>query len=78
MRAPACCLAPKRQDVCILFSDVRGFTELSAQRAPADIADRIATLQRWTLLAVERHHGIVARLVGNHARKLFPRCGLRR
>jgi class 3 adenylate cyclase/tetratricopeptide (TPR) repeat protein len=61
--------------VTVLFADVRGFTELSAQRAPADIADRIATLQRWTLLAVERHHGIVDKFAGDAVMATFNATG---
>ena len=61
--------------VTVLFADVRGFTELSAQRAPADIADRIATLQRWALLAVDRHHGIVDKFAGDAVMATFNATG---
>src|SRR6266404_5552620 len=43
--------------VSVLFADVRGYTEISGRSAPADMLDRIASLQRWASQEVARRHG---------------------
>jgi adenylate cyclase len=61
--------------VSVLFADVRGFTALSERSAPADMADRIATFQRWALLAVERNHGVVDKFAGDAVMATFNAAG---
>jgi len=61
--------------VTVLFADIRGYTAMSQQRAPADIADRIATFQRWATLAVERHHGVVDKFAGDALMATFNISG---
>lgn len=61
--------------VSVLFVDVRGFTALSERSAPADMADRIATFQRWALLAVERKHGVIDKFAGDAVMATFNAAG---
>jgi class 3 adenylate cyclase/tetratricopeptide (TPR) repeat protein len=61
--------------VSVLFADVRGFTALSERSAPADMADRIATFQRWALLAVERHRGVIDKFAGDAVMATFNAAG---
>lgn len=61
--------------VSVLFADVRGYTKLSGESAPADLADRIASLQRWSRLEVERRSGIVDKFAGDATMATFNVSG---
>jgi adenylate cyclase len=61
--------------VSVLFADVRGYTELAGQSAPADLADRIATLQRWAAQEVGRRYGIVDKFAGDAIMATFNVSG---
>jgi class 3 adenylate cyclase len=61
--------------VSVLFADVRGYTELAGQAAPADVADRIATLQRWAAQEVGRRHGIIDKFAGDAIMATFNVSG---
>jgi len=61
--------------VSVLFADVRGYTELSGHGAPADIAERIASLQRWATQEVQRRHGIVDKFAGDAIMATFNVSG---
>src|SRR5205814_1872457 len=54
---PSTPVAPGERMVSILFADVRGYSRLAGETAPAELADRIASLQRWATHEVERRHG---------------------
>ncbi len=61
--------------VSVLFADVRGYTELASQIAPDELADRIASLQRWAKQEVERRHGIVDKFAGDAIMATFNIAG---
>jgi class 3 adenylate cyclase/tetratricopeptide (TPR) repeat protein len=61
--------------VTVLFADIRGYTTMSRQHAPADMADRIAAFQRWAILGVERHHGVVDKFAGDALMATFNVSG---
>lgn len=61
--------------VSVMFADVRGYTELSGGSVPADIAGRIASLQRWAKQEVERRHGIVDKFAGDAVMATFNVSG---
>ena len=61
--------------VSVLFADVRGFTAMSGQSAPADIADRIGSLQRWAGQEVARRRGIVDKFAGDAVMATFNVSG---
>lgn len=61
--------------VSVLFADVRGYTELTGTTAPADLAGRIATLQRWAAQEVARRHGIVDKFAGDAVMATFNVAG---
>jgi adenylate cyclase len=61
--------------VSVLFADVRGYTEMAGKTAPAELADRIASLQRWALREVERRHGIVDKFAGDAVMATFNVSG---
>ena len=61
--------------VSVLFADVRGFSALTGQSAPGELADRIASLQRWATQEVERRHGIVDKFAGDAVMATFNVSG---
>jgi class 3 adenylate cyclase len=61
--------------VSVLFADVRGYTELSGHTAPADMLDRIASLQRWASQEVARRNGQVDKFAGDSIMATFNISG---
>ena len=61
--------------VSVLFADVRGYTEMTGTTAPANMADRIASLQRWASQEVARHHGIIDKFAGDAVMATFNVSG---
>jgi class 3 adenylate cyclase/tetratricopeptide (TPR) repeat protein len=61
--------------VSVLFADVRGYTELAGQSSPADMADRIASLQRWAAQEVARRYGVVDKFAGDAIMATFNVSG---
>jgi class 3 adenylate cyclase len=51
--------------VSVMFLDVRGYTEMSGRSAPADMLERIGSLQRWASKEVARHHGLIDKFAGD-------------
>jgi len=68
-------IAAGERMVSVLFADVRGYTAMSGQAAPAEMADRIAFLQRWATQEVARHHGIVDKFAGDAIMATFNVSG---
>jgi class 3 adenylate cyclase len=58
-----------------LFADVRGYTDMSAAGAPAEVAERMATLYRFARTAVERHGGTVDKFAGDAVMASFNVSG---
>jgi class 3 adenylate cyclase/tetratricopeptide (TPR) repeat protein len=63
--------------VTILFLDVRGYTKMSSEQAPAEMADRIAAFYRWAEQEIERHHGQVSQHSGDAVMATFNVSGSR-
>lgn len=61
--------------VSVLFADVRGYTELSGATAPAQNAERVASLQRWATQEVARQHGIIDKFAGDAVMATFNVSG---
>lgn len=61
--------------VSVLFADVRDYTEMSGHRAPAEMAERIASLQRWASQEVGRRHGVVDKFAGDAVMATFNISG---
>ena len=83
--APATQMAPARAHtdrvstgermVSVMFADVRGFTEMSGRIAPADMSERIGSLQRWALQEVGRHRGSIDKFAGDAIMATFNIAG---
>ncbi|MEP6752085.1 MAG: adenylate/guanylate cyclase domain-containing protein, partial [Candidatus Dormiibacterota bacterium] len=63
--------------VSVLFADVRGFTEMSGRIAPADMLERIGSLQRWASQEVGRYHGSIDKFAGDAIMATFNISGER-
>ena len=61
--------------VSVLFADVRGYTELSGHSTPADMVERITSLQRWASQEVARRMGIVDKFAGDSVMATFNISG---
>src|SRR5258708_28007733 len=61
--------------VSVLFADVRGYTRMTGATAPAQLADRIGSLQRWAAQEVGRHSGIVDKFAGDAVMATFNVSG---
>ncbi len=60
-----------------MFVDVRGYTAMTAKAAPHDMAEKLATLLRWSRQEIERHHGLVDQYAGDALLATFNVSGLR-
>jgi class 3 adenylate cyclase/tetratricopeptide (TPR) repeat protein len=67
--------APGERLVTVLFADVRGYTAIAGALAPAELSDRIAALQRWALVEIERHRGVVDKFAGDAMMATFNVAG---
>ena len=63
--------------VTVLFLDVRGYTKMSSEQSPAQMADRIAAFYRWAGQEIERHHGQVSQHTGDAVMATFNVSGSR-
>ena len=63
--------------VTVMFADVRGYTHMVANEAPADVVDKVATFHRWAKQEVERHHGLVDKYAGDAMMATFNVSGAR-
>jgi class 3 adenylate cyclase len=61
--------------VTVLFADVRGYTAIASASAPADLSDRISALQRWAMIEIDRHHGVVDKFAGDAMMATFNVSG---
>ncbi|MDQ2943100.1 MAG: AAA family ATPase [Candidatus Dormibacteraeota bacterium] len=73
--APKDRVAVGERMVSVLFADVRGYSEMSGQMPPAEMLDRIASLQRWASQEVAKRHGMVDKFAGDAVMATFNVSG---
>jgi len=61
--------------VSILFADVRGYTAMTNERAPADMVDRIGSFHRWAQQEIDKHGGLVDKFAGDAVMATFNVSG---
>jgi len=61
----------RRQDLTVLFTDIRDFTVISQSMAPDDLLDMLSDWFRDTTKIVQAHGGIVDKFVGDAMMALF-------
>lgn len=64
---------PRNHDayVTVLFSDIRGFAEISEGMAPAKIFDKLNTNIKKQLHIITKYHGIIEKLNGDEVMAVF-------
>jgi class 3 adenylate cyclase len=67
--------APEERVVTVMFADVRGYTQMVTNEAPADLVDKVAAFHRWAKQEVERHHGVVDKFAGDAVMATFNVSG---
>src|SRR5262249_40355268 len=64
-------LPPRRQEMTVLFTDVRDYTTLTERLAPEDVVE---ILNEWFIevtRAIRRHGGVVNQFIGDAIMSLF-------
>jgi class 3 adenylate cyclase len=61
--------------VSVMFADVRGYTQISGSNPPAEMTERIGTLQRWASQEVGRRRGRVDKFGGDSVMATFNISG---
>ena len=61
--------------VTVLFLDVRGYTAIAREKAAPELAETMATLQRWASVEVEKHQGIIDKFAGDAVMATFNVSG---
>jgi adenylate cyclase len=57
--------AGEMRDICVLFLDIRNFTAYSRARPPAEVVAYLNELFAFMIEAVDRHHGIINKFLGD-------------
>ena len=61
--------------VTSMFADIRGYSRVTAEARPDELADRMAALYRFAKNTVERHEGIVDKFAGDAVMDTFNVSG---
>jgi len=57
--------------VCVMFVDIRGFTQAARGRAPTEVVARLDAFFELLVEIVDRHHGIVNKFLGDGLLAIF-------
>lgn len=68
--------AGETRDVTVLFSDIRGFTNISENMNPAEVFEMLNLYLSKQIKVVEAHHGIIDKLSGDEIMAIFERPGM--
>ena len=66
---------PTERLVTVMSIDIRGFTAITIQEPPHELADRVATFYRWAEQEIHRHQGLVDRYAGDAVLAIFNVTG---
>ena len=71
LRAGADTATSRRQYVCVMFLDIRGFMTFSEQHAPEEVVDYLNRLFEFMIKLINRYHGIIHQLLGDGFMAIF-------
>ena len=57
--------------ICVMFLDIRDFTSFARQRPPREVVDYLNRSFAFMIEAVERHHGIINKFLGDSFMAIF-------
>ena len=57
--------------VCVMFLDIRNFTAFAEKRRPEEVVEYLNTLFSYMIDAIDRHHGIVNKFLGDGFMAVF-------
>jgi adenylate cyclase len=63
--------APRRQDIAVLFADIRGYTQLSEAHSPEDIMAMLRAFHARMEEVVFRHDGCLDKIIGDAVMATF-------
>jgi adenylate cyclase len=64
-------LPTEMRNVCVMFLDIRNFTDFAEKRSPEDVVRFLNTLFTVMIDCVNRHHGIVNKFLGDGLLAVF-------
>lgn len=64
-------LAGELRHVCVMFFDIRGFSQIAAERTPAEVMGYLNTLFTPLIAIVNQHGGIVNKFLGDGFMAIF-------
>ncbi len=64
-------LGGTRQEVCLFFSDIRGFTSFSEQNSPDDVVRYLNQLLNLQVEIIKKHQGDIDKFVGDEVMAVF-------
>ena len=59
------------REICVMFLDIRNFTAEARRRAPTEVVDFLNHTFAFMIEAVERHHGIINKFLGDGFMAVF-------
>jgi adenylate cyclase len=59
------------REVCVMFLDIRNFTAQARNRTPAEVVDFLNRTFAFMIEAVDRHHGIINKFLGDGFMAVF-------
>ena len=64
-------LKSEKQNVCVMFLDIRNFTAFAEKRSPEEVVDYLDTLFEFMIEIVNRHQGIINKFLGDGFMAVF-------
>ncbi len=61
----------RREDIAVLFIDIRGFTQLSEGMTPQEVSDFVTEFRHRVARVVDAHDGVIDKFMGDAAMVLF-------
>lgn len=61
----------QREDIAVLFIDLRGFTQMSEAMSPQQVSDFVTEFRTRVARVVENHDGVIDKFMGDAAMVLF-------
>ena len=64
-------LRSENKKVCVMFLDIRDFTQFAEKRSPKEVVDYLESLFDFMIEIVNRHHGIINKFLGDGFMAVF-------